>query len=263
MQRSHCAELQHPPPQGPTRRVRAVCCVARHPRGWGPDGRSAGVQYHSPQGLPRQPEPPTGRGGRRLGWPGESLGEQAPAPSRAPGTLPGEGPPSVRGLGAEPPPACAPQRLRTLPRAPSPPRPARPRPERGAAGGIPAISSAPRGMWPARCPTAARPGGWGRAARASHQPRLAAARAPLSRSGFPASRPCPGPPNQPFQQPGPARRPRFRSSPLLSPPRGAALSPSVFPRCAPSQPAAGPLESPESEFETEVGTCCVTFGQVR
>ncbi|XP_047709288.1 anther-specific proline-rich protein APG-like [Prionailurus viverrinus] len=116
-------------------------------------------------------------------------------------------------------------------------------------------------MWPARCPTAARPGGWGRAARASHQPRLAAARAPLSRSGFPASRPCPGPPNQPFQQPGPARRPRFRSSPLLSPPRGAALSPSVFPRCAPSQPAAGPLESPESEFETEVGTCCVTFGQ--
>lgn len=106
-----------------------LCAVLRAtPESEGPDGRSAGVQYHSPQGLPRQPEPPTGRGGRRLGWPGESLGEQARAPSRAPGTLPGEGPPPVRGLGAEPPPACAPQRLRTLPRAPSPPRPAPPAP---------------------------------------------------------------------------------------------------------------------------------------
>ena len=48
---------------------------------------------------------------------------------------------------------------------PRSPRQSPARPEaraRGAAGGIPAISSAPSGMRPARCPTAARPGGGGR-----------------------------------------------------------------------------------------------------
>ena len=136
-----------------------------------------------------------------------------------------------------------------------------PRPERGAAGGIPAISSAPRGMWPARCPTAARPGGGGRrrgpvTSRVWQLPRP---RRPAPDSRLAAPRP--GRPNRPWSGPGPARRcrePRLlpaRPQPAESLPPHARLPPRSPPRTL-------PRGSPESQFETEGGLCYVTLGHV-
>lgn len=119
------------------------------------------------------------------------------------------------------------------------PAPPAPRPERGAAGGIPAISSAPRGMWPARCPTAERPE-VGARRRGQSQPRLAAARAsPPTRDSRPAA-PRPGRPDRPFLQPRACLAPpgsgsslrgcRRNRSPLRASAFGLPLCPTVPPR---------------------------------
>lgn len=137
-----------------------------------------------------------------------------------------------------------------------------PRPEGGAARGIPAISSAPRGMWPARCPTAARPGGGGRrrgpvTSRVWQLPRP---RRPAPDSRLAAPRP--GRPNRPWSGPGPARRcrdpgsiPRGRSRRNRSRPTPACLPPPYSPRTL-------TRGSPESQFETEGGLCYATLGHV-
>ena len=99
--------------------------------------------------------------------------------------------------------------------------PPAPRPERGAAGGIPAISSAPRGMWPARCPTAARPGGGGRR-RGPVTSRVW--QLPQPRRPAPDPRPAtsrPGPPNQPLACSGPGLA---RCPWAPAPPRSAAAT---------------------------------------
>lgn len=112
------------------------------------------------------------------------------------------------------------------------PAPPAPRPERGAAGGIPAISSAPRGMWPARCPTAERPEvGAGR--RGQSQPRLAAAPASPSCSGFPSRRPSSG-----------ATRPAFPAAPGLPGAPGLRLLPARLP----PEPLPAPRVRPQAAF---------------
>lgn len=176
----------------------------------------------------------------------------SPGTSLCPFTCSGAGallPPQVRGAGSPTALASSPQRLRTVPRClPAPP--AR-RPERGDAGGIRAISSATRGMWPARCPTTARPGGGGRAARASRQPRLAAAGASLPCSGFPGGLSRSG---------GLCGAPGRRLLPARPQPEPVPALPSSLTPASPL-PALQTVGGPQN-LEFEVGPCSVTLRQV-
>ncbi|XP_059972925.1 uncharacterized protein DKFZp434B061-like [Mesoplodon densirostris] len=112
-------------------------------------------------------------------------------------------------------------------------------------------------MWPARCPTAARPGGGGRrrgpvTSRVWQLPRP---RRPAPDSRLAAPRP--GRPNRPWSGPGPARRcrdpgssPRGRNRRNRSRPTPACLPPRSPPRTL-------TRGSPESQFETEgIARCC-------
>lgn len=145
--------------------------------------------------------------------------------------------------------ASDPQRLRTVPRAPSPPppRPA-PRPKRGAAGGIPAISSAPRGMWPARCPTAERAEVGAR--RRRPVPAASGSCPELSvLLGIPGPPPLvPGDQTSLSSSPGPPGAPRLRLLPVRLPPEPPpaprARPPAAFVPAAPPSPPLQPLEAP-------------------
>ena len=224
--------------------------------------------------LPTCPPPPAQPSQRQVdgagGWAGLGplCGSRAHAPPRAPGALPGEPPPPepVPGLGGGPPPG---QRLAAPAHAPSGVLPAPPQararrrgrnsshflcaaryvacslPDRsaarrwgpGGAGQSPAVS----GSCPALAPLLGIPG----------QPSLV----PGHQTGLSSSPGLCG-------APGLGSSPRGRRRRLLLPaPRG---RPPAF--CVPVAPPPRPPPTlgtpPESEFETEVGTCCVTFRQV-
>lgn len=201
-----------------------------------------GVQHPSPHGHPRQPESGAGWGDRRLGL----LELRERSPGRDP----------RRGQGCDigpPPPAGAPQRLRTLPRAPAPPAPGPSKAPREEFQPFP-LRRAVCGLLAARPQRGREVGaGWrGPVTRRFWQ--LPGPRS-LPGSGFPASRPWSRATKPAF----PAAR--ACAAPLGSaPPRAAAASAaasagtfspasrgppaaSCVPRCAPSPAAVDPWES--------------------
>ena len=122
-------------------------------------------------------------------------------------------------------------------------------------------------MRPARCPTAARPGGGGRRRRpvTSRVWQLPGPRSPAPDSRRASSSPCDQSGSQaapdPCGSPGPSssargrrRLNRPRPAPALPPPGSHRATPHTLPA------AADLRRAPESKFETEGGPCYVPFG---